>query len=58
MNEKQARFMLRTSLRMFRQRIRAPKIRIRLRDILASEDLISIGKELAQSWLMGKTERR
>ena len=57
MNEKQARLLLRSSLRMFRRRIRFPKIRIKLREILASEDLISIGKELAQSWLQRKAER-
>lgn len=57
MIEKEARFLLRSSLRLFRQRIRFPKIRIKMREILASEDLASIGKELAQGWLQKKLER-
>lgn len=57
MTEKEARFLLRSSLRLFRQRIRFPKIRIKVREILASEDLASIGKELVQDYLQKKLER-
>lgn len=57
MTEKEARFLLRSSLRMFRQRIRFPKIRMKIRDILASEDLVSIGKELAGNYLQKKLEK-
>lgn len=57
MIEKEARILLRSSLRMLRQRIRFPRIRIKIKDILSAEDLISVGKELAQEYLQKRLER-
>lgn len=56
MTVKEARFALRASLRALRQRIKFPKIRIR--EILETEDLVSIVKEYAQNALLGRFARR
>jgi len=71
MIEKEARSFLRMSLRTIRRarRFRIPKRIVRrlsrrlrsrkvsIREILASEDLVSIGKEVAQTAIMKRLER-
>ena len=56
MTVKEARTALRASLRALRQRIRFPKIRIR--EVLESEDLVSIVKEYTQNAIMSRFARR
>jgi len=56
MTVKEARINLRKVLAIFRKRIRFPRIRIR--EILEAEDIVSILKEFGQSQLQRKLEGR
>jgi hypothetical protein len=56
MNEKVARANLRLALALLKSRIRFP--RIRLREILMAEGLISIGKEVLGQYIQRRLSRR
>lgn len=56
MNAKKARAALRVALALFRKRIRFPRIRIK--DVLESEDIVSIVKEFAGQKLQKFLEKR